>query len=77
MVRRVGGLVGDKSCRVAVMEIEERHHMTDFLGQASAARQPITLDSYHNVISDVTICIQTFYLARLSLREVMAVSIVT
>jgi len=32
---------GDKSCRVAVMEIGERHDTTDFLGQASASTNHI------------------------------------
>jgi len=37
MVCRVGEQVGDKSCRVAVMEIGERRDTADFLGQASAS----------------------------------------
>jgi len=41
MVWRVGGLVGDKSCRVAVMEIGERHDTTRHASQASATTNHI------------------------------------
>ena len=55
MVCRVGGQVGDKSCRVAVMEIGERHDTTWPTFSVRLAHQPITLDCYHSVISDVTV----------------------
>jgi len=41
MVCRVGGQVGDKLCRVAVMEIGERHDTPDFLSHASATTNHI------------------------------------
>ena len=59
MVCRVGGQVDDKSCRVAYWKLENdttRHDTTRPTFSVRRARQPITLDCFHNVISDVASC---------------------